>query len=176
MLQGPLADRDAWSAIGECPIEKTMAVAGQKSAMLIMREAYYGTTRFDDFSRRVGITKAATSARLSELVDSGLLDKRPYREPGQRERQEYVLTQAGVDFMPVVWSMFEWGRKHLPYNGRLQAHPPRAADADAHVEIVVRKGAFRRFLTNSACGWSAGGRASAGSRGGRPRNRSSTAR
>jgi DNA-binding HxlR family transcriptional regulator len=45
LLRGPLADRDAWSAVGECAIEKTMAVVGTKSAMLIMREAYYGTTR-----------------------------------------------------------------------------------------------------------------------------------
>lgn len=119
ILKGALADRDAWSAVGQCPIEKTMAVTGTRSAMLIMREAYYGTTRFDDFARRVGITKAATSARLSELVDAGLLTKRPYREPGQRVRDEYVLTEAGTDFMPVVWAMFEWGRKHLPGNVRL---------------------------------------------------------
>ena len=59
VLQGRLADRDAWSAVGECPIEKTMALLGTKSAMLILREAYYGTTRFDDFCRRVGITRAA---------------------------------------------------------------------------------------------------------------------
>ncbi|AYJ06525.1 winged helix-turn-helix transcriptional regulator [Mycobacterium avium] len=120
LLQGPLADRDAWSAVGECAIEKTMAVVGTKSAMLIMREAYYGTTRFDDFARRVGITKAATSARLAELVELGLLKRRPYREPGQRSRDEYVLTQAGIDFMPVVWAMFEWGRRHLPGRHRLQ--------------------------------------------------------
>ncbi|PQP40820.1 winged helix-turn-helix transcriptional regulator [Mycolicibacterium austroafricanum] len=139
VLQGPLVDRDAWSAVGECPIEKTMAVAGQKSAMLIMREAYYGTTRFDDFAKRVGITKAATSARLSELVEAGLLTKQPYREPGQRARDEYVLTQAGVDFMPVVWAMFEWGRSHLPNNGRLRlTHVP--CGADAHVEIVCDNG------------------------------------
>ena len=76
VLQGVLAERDAWSAVGQCSIEKTMAVAGTKSAMLIMREAYYGTTRFDDFARRVGITKAATSARLAELVGAGLLTMR----------------------------------------------------------------------------------------------------
>lgn len=120
LLQGPLADRDAWSAVGECAIEKTMAVVGTKSAMLIMREAYYGTTRFDDFARRVGITKAATSARLGELVELGLLRRQPYQEPGQRSRDEYVLTQAGIDFMPVVWSMFEWGRNHLPGRNRLR--------------------------------------------------------
>lgn len=139
VLQGPLADRDAWSAIGECPIEKTMTVAGQKSAMLIMREAYYGTTRFDDFARRVGITKAATAARLAELVEAGLLAKRPYREPGQRERHEYVLTQAGVDFMPVVWSMFQWGRKHLPSSGRLKL-THLGCGADARVEIRCDEG------------------------------------
>jgi DNA-binding HxlR family transcriptional regulator len=120
LLQGPLADRDTWSAVGECAIEKTMSVLGTKSAMLIMREAYYGTTRFDDFARRVGITKAATSARLAELVELGLLERRPYREPGQRSREEYVVTEAGVDFMPVVWSMFEWGRRHLPGRHRLR--------------------------------------------------------
>ncbi|WP_099022054.1 winged helix-turn-helix transcriptional regulator [Mycolicibacterium palauense] len=139
VLQGPLTDRDAWSAVGECPIEKTMAVAGTKSAMLIMREAYYGTTRFDDFARRVGITKAATSARLAELVDAGLLCKQPYREPGQRVRDEYVLTQAGVDFMPVVWSMFQWGRSHLPNNGRLRL-THRGCGAEARVQIVCDEG------------------------------------
>jgi DNA-binding HxlR family transcriptional regulator len=138
-LLGPLADRDTWSAVGECPIEKTMAVAGTKSAMLIMREAYYGTTRFDDFARRVGITKAATSARLSELVTAGMLQKRPYREPGQRVRDEYVLTEAGQDFMPVVWAMFEWGRSHLPNNTRLRL-THLDCGADAAVEIRCEKG------------------------------------
>ena len=120
VLQGPLADRDAWSAVGRCPIEKTMALLGTKSAMLIMREAFYGTTRFEDFWRRVGVTKAAAAARLNELVDAGLLQRRPYKEPGQRSRDEYVLTESGVDFMPVVWSMFEWGRRHLPYSPQLR--------------------------------------------------------
>jgi DNA-binding HxlR family transcriptional regulator len=139
VLQGPLIDRDAWSAVGECPIEKTMAVVGQKSAMLIMREAYYGTTRFDDFAKRVGITKAATSARLTELVGAGLLTKQPYQEPGQRVRDEYVLTQAGVDFMPVVWAMFDWGRSHLPNAARLRL-THLGCGADAHVQIVCDEG------------------------------------
>lgn len=134
MLQGSLVDRDAWSPVGECPIEKTMGVVGTKSAMLIMREAYYGTTRFDDFAKRVGITKAATSARLTELVDTGLLTKRRYQEPGQRARDEYILTPAGVDFMPVVWALFQWGRAHLPNNGRLKLTHLECG-ADAHVEV-----------------------------------------
>jgi DNA-binding HxlR family transcriptional regulator len=130
LLQGVLADREAWSAVGRCSIEQTMSVLGTKSAMLIMREAYYGTTRFDDFARRVGITKAAASTRLSELVDLGMLTRRPYREVGQRTRDEYVLTEAGVDFMPVVWAMFQWGQQHLPGRNRLRlTHVDCGADA-----------------------------------------------
>ena len=123
LLQGVLADREAWSAVGQCSIEQTMSVLGTKSAMLIMREAYYGTTRFDDFARRVGITKAAASARLSELVDLGMLTRRPYREAGQRTRDEYVLTEAGVDFMPVVWAMFQWGQQPPAGPQPLAPHP-----------------------------------------------------
>ena len=106
--------------------------------MLLMREAYYGTTRFDDFAKRVGITKAATSARLAELVEAGLLTKQPYREPGQRSRDEYVLTQAGTDFMPVVWAMFEWGRQHLGDTGLRLTH--LGCGADATVEIRCTDG------------------------------------
>ena len=139
LLQGALADRDAWSTVGECAIEKTMAAVGTKSAMLIMREAYYGTTRFDDFARRVGITKAAASARLAELVELGLLTRRRYREPGQRTRDEYVLTEAGIDFMPVVWAMFEWGRRHLPGHNRLRL-THLVCGAEAAVEIRCAEG------------------------------------
>lgn len=139
MLQGALADRDAWSAVGHCPIEKAMGLVGTKSAMLIMREAYYGTTRFEDFWRRVGVTKAAASARLADLVEAGLLERRPYQEPGQRSRDEYVLTQAGKDFMPVVWALFEWGRRHLPNRSPLRlAHD--GCGAQATVEIRCDKG------------------------------------
>ncbi|WP_293001773.1 helix-turn-helix domain-containing protein [Mycobacterium sp.] len=139
LLQGVLADRDAWTAVGQCSIEKTMAALGTKSAMLIMREAYYGTTRFDDFAHRVGITKAAAAARLSELVELGLLTRRPYREPGQRTRDEYILTESGTDFMPVVWAMFEWGQRHLPGRNRLRL-THLGCGADASVEIRCTEG------------------------------------
>jgi DNA-binding HxlR family transcriptional regulator len=135
VLQGALADRDAWSAVGGCPIERTIGIVGTKSALLILREAYYGTTRFDDFCRRVGITRAAASARLEELVEAGLLTRRPYRDEGQRTREEYVLTDAGTDFMPVVWALFQWGQRHLdpPVPLRL-TH----AECNAGVNIEMR--------------------------------------
>ncbi|WP_349263608.1 helix-turn-helix domain-containing protein [Actinocrinis sp.] len=111
-LEGVLADRDAWKA-ERCSIKRTLDVVGTRSAVLLMREAYYGTTRFDDFADRVGITDAVASARLRELVDAGLLERRPYQEPGKRTRHEYVLTDAGADLLPVLLALWQWGDQHL---------------------------------------------------------------
>ncbi|MBJ8348529.1 helix-turn-helix domain-containing protein [Antrihabitans sp. YC2-6] len=111
-LEGVLADRSAWQAT-DCSIDKAMAVVGTRSAMLLLREAYYGTTRFDNFAERVGITEAVASTRLRELTAAGLLEKRPYREPGQRTRHEYVLTQMGIDLLPAVLALMQWGDKYL---------------------------------------------------------------
>lgn len=137
-LSGGLADRYAWRA-DRCPIGKALEVVGTRSAMLIMREAYYGTTRFDDFAERVGITETVAAARLRELTSDGLLERRPYREPGQRTRHEYRLTERGRDLVPVVLSLFEWGAKHLSPGGR----PPvdlTHAGCGAPVHVVVRCG------------------------------------
>jgi DNA-binding HxlR family transcriptional regulator len=139
VLEGKLADRDAWSAVGHCPVERAMAAVGTRNAMLIMREAHYGTTRFDDFAERVGITEAAASARLRDLVEAGLLVKQPYREPGARTRHEYVLTDAGRDLLPVVLALFAWGQQHTDGSTRLQpVH--RGCGASVDVEIRCRNG------------------------------------
>src|SRR4051794_12986442 len=116
-LAGPLADRSAWRA-DRCPIGKALEVVGTRSAMLIMREAYYGTTRFDDFAARVNISEAVAAARLRELVAAGLLERQPYREVGKRTRHEYRLTEKGADLAPAVLALFEWGAKHVSPGGR----------------------------------------------------------
>ena len=94
-LEGRLADRDVWRAGDRCSIGRAMEVVGTRSAMLLMREAFYGTRRFDDFAARVGITEAVAAKRLRELVDAGLLQRAPYREPGQRTRHEYRAHRDG---------------------------------------------------------------------------------
>ena len=68
-----------------------------------------------------------------------MLTRKPYREPGQRIRDEYVLTEAGIDFMPVVWAMFEWGRKHLPRRSPLRLTND-GCGAEASVQIRCAKG------------------------------------
>ena len=140
ILTGALADRSAWRA-KRCPIDKAMQVIGTRSAMLIMREAYYGTTRFDDFADRVGITEAVAAARLRELVEAGLLERRPYKEPGQRTRFEYRLTEKGRDLMPVVLGLFEWGAKHVLPGGRASIELSHTGcGAPVHVEVRCADG------------------------------------
>ncbi|WP_375490953.1 winged helix-turn-helix transcriptional regulator [uncultured Jatrophihabitans sp.] len=111
-LTGALSERSGWRA-DRCPIARSLGVVGTRSAMLIMREAYYGTTRFDDFADRVGITQAVAAARLRELTDAGLLRREPYQDPGQRTRFEYRLTEMGRDLAPAVLGLFDWGSKYL---------------------------------------------------------------
>jgi len=135
-LAGPLADRTAWRT-DRCPIGKALEVVGTRSAMLIMREAYYGTTRFDDFATRVGISEAGAAPRLRELTDAGLLERQPYREAGQRTRYEYRLTEKGTDLAPVVLGLFEWGGKYVSPSGR----PPVSlthAECGTAVHVTVR--------------------------------------
>ena len=136
ILAGALADRSAWRA-DRCPIGKALQVVGTRSAMLIMREAYYGTTRFDDFADRVGITEAVAAARLRELTQAGLLQRQPYQEPGQRTRYEYRLTDKGRDLVPVVLGLFEWGARHVSPGGRAPVELSHA-DCGAPVHVAVR--------------------------------------
>lgn len=103
-----LENRDAWS-MANCSIARALAVVGTKSAMLIMREAFFGTRKFDDFARRVGIGEPATAARLKELTAAGLLERFPYQEPGQRTRFAYQLTAKGRDLFPVIAALRQWG-------------------------------------------------------------------
>src|SRR6185437_6268661 len=95
-----------------CPINRAMGLVGSRSAMLIMREAFYGTSRFDDFVQRVEMAPATASTHLRARTEAGLLERRPYREPGGRTRDEYALTAAGADRMPGKFVLFDWGRRH----------------------------------------------------------------
>lgn len=95
-----------------CTIEATLRVVGEKWAFLVLREAFNGVRRFEDMQHRTRMPRQILSNRLGRLVDDGLLRKVPYREPGQRSRSEYRLTERGVDLFPVLVALMEWGNKH----------------------------------------------------------------
>lgn len=133
-LDGPLADRDRWRAT-RCSIGKAMDAIGNRTAVLLLREAFYGTTRFHDFATRVGVTEASAAARLRDLVELGVFEKRPYQEPGQRTRHEYVLTEMGRDLLPIVLALMQWGDRHLQGDDA----PLRVVDATGSpVRVRVR--------------------------------------
>ncbi|MET7997001.1 helix-turn-helix domain-containing protein [Amycolatopsis sp. NPDC005232] len=106
---GRFVDRDAWTAEGWCKIERALELVGTRSAMILLREAFYGGRRFDELTRRTGLSDAVAAKRLKQLVDDGLLRQQPYREPGSRTRHEYVLTDQGRSLFPVVVAMMKWG-------------------------------------------------------------------
>lgn len=97
-----------------CPVERALEVLSTRSAMLVLREAFYGATRFEEFTARADLTDATTSARLRDLVAAGILDRRPYQEAGQRRRHEYVLTAVGQDLMPALLALLQWANRHDP--------------------------------------------------------------
>jgi DNA-binding HxlR family transcriptional regulator len=96
---------------------RALEVVSSRSALLILREAFYGTTRFDDFAERVGISEPVAATRLKELVDEDLLQREPYREPGQRTRMAYRLTEKGAELLPVLVSLMQWGDRWLAPDG-----------------------------------------------------------
>ncbi|WP_318205805.1 helix-turn-helix domain-containing protein [Streptomyces sp. SCL15-4] len=107
---GEFADRDAFTAAGWCAMERSLEVVGTRSAMMLVREAFYGGRRFDDLVRRTGLAETVASKRLRQLVADGLMERIPYREPGARTRYEYVLTGRGRALFPLLVALMRWGR------------------------------------------------------------------
>jgi DNA-binding HxlR family transcriptional regulator len=115
-MTGALEPREGWVA-GQCSVEKALEVIHTRSAFLILREAYYGATRFDEFSERARLSDPVTSSRLRELVAAGLMVREPYQEPGQRTRDRYRLTEMGADLLPAVVALMQWGDRWLQQDG-----------------------------------------------------------
>jgi DNA-binding HxlR family transcriptional regulator len=102
-----------------CPIARSLERVGEWWSMLILRDAFAGATRFDDFQKSLGIAPNMLARRLSALVDAGMLERRRYSEHPPRD--EYVLTERGRDFHPVLVELVAFGRKHFAAPGHTVA-------------------------------------------------------
>jgi DNA-binding HxlR family transcriptional regulator len=138
-MTGALEPRGNWEASG-CTIAKALEVVPTRSTFLILREAFYGTARFDDFTQRVGLSEPATAARLKELVDNGLLEREDYREPGQRTRQRYRLSGKGAELFPALVALMQWGDRWLDGNGGPVELRHRDCGQPVAVELRCRAG------------------------------------
>ena len=106
------ADRFRYSA-ANCSIARTLGVVGEKWTLLILREAFYGVRRFDDFPTALGCARNLLAARLKTLVAHELLERVAYQDDGGRGRHEYRLTEKGRDLFPTVVALMQWGDKWL---------------------------------------------------------------
>jgi DNA-binding HxlR family transcriptional regulator len=96
-----------------CPVAGVLEIIGERWTVLVIREAFFGLRRFDDFHRAVGCARNILTARLARLVEHGVMQKVPYRDEGQRERFEYRLTPKGHELYPVIQSLRQWGDRWL---------------------------------------------------------------
>src|SRR5260370_4591701 len=91
-MTGELEPRDGWTAGASCTIARSVELLSTRSAFLLMREAFYGATRFEEFVRRAELSEPAASSRLHELVEHGLLELEPYHHPVLRTRHRIQHT------------------------------------------------------------------------------------
>ncbi|MCL2793977.1 MAG: helix-turn-helix transcriptional regulator [Microbacteriaceae bacterium] len=124
-----------------CSISRAVDILGPRWNFQILREALAGVTRFADFREMLGVSPDVLSARLSALVDAGVLERRKYHAPGERGRDEYLLTQAGRELNVVISALRDWGDVWAPGEfGPISRRMRRGDDAPVHVAYVDESG------------------------------------
>ncbi|MDO9369167.1 MAG: helix-turn-helix domain-containing protein [Sphingopyxis sp.] len=103
---------DEKEILGPCPVDRGLSRVGDRWSMLVLRDIERGLTRYEQLRTNLGIAPNILSQRLSALTDAGLIEKRRYSQ--RPPRDEYLLTDAGRDFLPILMAIGAWGRK---YNG-----------------------------------------------------------
>ena len=102
--------RKSWASY-ECPMARSVDVIGDWGSLMILRQAFGGTTRFDDFQKELEMSRNLLTARLKKLVASGILERRPITE--EARRHEYVLTEMGEDLFATIIALRQWGDRWL---------------------------------------------------------------
>ena len=125
-----------------CAIARSMAVLGERWTLVILRSAFMGARRFEDYQSSTGIARNILTDRLKTLVDSGVLARRPYAEHPGRTLYEYRLTDKGLDLYPVLVSLMQWGNRY----GGFEDGPP------VELEHKTCGSATTPKLVCSACG------------------------
>jgi DNA-binding HxlR family transcriptional regulator len=100
----------------QCSIARTVALLGDRWTLVVLRDAFMGVRRFEDFQSSVGISRSLLADRLARLVEAGILRREPYKDT-TRTREEYRLTQKGIDFYPVLRALADWGDTYQAEDG-----------------------------------------------------------
>src|SRR5215813_7448986 len=122
-----------------CSVARALEIVGERWTMLIIRDAFLGLRRFDQFQESLGIASNVLTDRLNRLVEEGILERVRYSE--RPERFEYRLTKKGAELRLVLISLMQWGDRHL------SDKPPRIARrrsdrSPVSVRLVDRDGSI----------------------------------
>ncbi|MGA7835735.1 MAG: helix-turn-helix domain-containing protein [Acidimicrobiales bacterium] len=118
----------------DCSVAQCLEVVGEWWTMLIVRDCFMGVTRFEDFQRRLGISRNILNERLNGLVDSGVLERVPYSE--HPPRFDYKLTKKGRDLWPVLTAMRQWGDQYASPQGAPIELVHRSCGQLTHAEMT----------------------------------------
>jgi DNA-binding HxlR family transcriptional regulator len=126
-------------SLGEmpCPIARSLERVGEWWSILILRDALRGFTRFDEFQKNLGIAPNMLTRRLAALVEAGLLERHRYSE--RPPRDEYLPTERGRDFEPVLMMLLEWGNRHFAPEGASVLLVEAATGLPAEPMLVDRR-------------------------------------
>jgi DNA-binding HxlR family transcriptional regulator len=116
----------------DCSLARALGVIGERWTLLIIRDAFYGVRRFNDFYVHLDVPKAVLSDRLAGLVEDGVLERRP--DPDHAGRSIYELTPAGRDLWPALYALLSWGDRHRYRNSRVFKH----ADCGTPLDVTGR--------------------------------------
>ncbi len=130
----------------QCPIARSLERVGEWWSILILRDAFFGLTRFDEFQKSLSIAPNMLTRRLNALVEEGLLERRQYCE--KPPRHAYHLTERGRDFRPVMLALMTWGNKHFAPEGKAVVLVD--ADSGEQVEPVLYDSKHDKLITEQS--------------------------
>jgi DNA-binding HxlR family transcriptional regulator len=104
----------------DCALARALGVLGERWTLLIVRDAFYGVRRFNDFQAHLDVPRGVLSERLTGLVESGVLERK--QDPDRAGRHVYELTTAGRELWPVLYALLVWGDRHRYRNARAYKH------------------------------------------------------
>ena len=116
-----------------CSVAAALQVVGDPWTLLILRDAFFGVRRFDDWQARLGVARNVLAARLKTLVEQGVLETRLYSE--HPPRKDYVLTRKGRDLLPVILTLKAWGDQHV-YGAERPLELPHSCGAELVTKTI----------------------------------------
>jgi DNA-binding HxlR family transcriptional regulator len=120
-----------------CSVARSLEVIGERWTILILRDAFYGVRRFDDFREGLNISRGILASRLQHLIDEGILERRRYNE--RPERFEYRLTEKGRDLWPVLMALVRWGDRYEAEHGPPRVFLHRHCDGEVTDQLTCAK-------------------------------------